>query len=737
MSRNFILLLIFSFSAIVVHAQSISGVINIYTAVSDVDGVNITVTSTTGFAVGDRVLIIQMKGAEIDESSTDAFGDVVDYHNAGFYEFADVVFVGDSVITIETPLCHTFDMDGRVQLIRVPVYDNVTITGEVTADAWDGEKGGVVVLEVTGTLTMAADINVSGQGFHGGGKCYGFFGCADLDYYNNYSGGGYGECAGGEKGEGITEIDESKSGGRWKRADGGGGSNSGQNGGGGGSNFGAGGRSAFEWTGCGVYDDVWATGGVAMDYALDRIFLGGGGGGGHQDNGLSVTDGSNGGGIVIINAATIDGAGFSINANGDDVTIVTDSEGAGGAGAGGSVVLRVDDFTSALNINAYGGNGGDILSTLWAGTCHGPGGGGGGGYVGYSLGSVPAPVVQNLAGGEAGIITSDGAFCDGTTHGAEDGDTGGNVFNLGELIFPEVDLGPDITVCEGDLYTLDAGEGYASYDWSTGDSTQEIEVTDAGEYIITITNAYGCKASDSINILLYAAAEISLPDSLEFCEGESYVLDAGEGFVSYIWQDGSTAQTYTVNEAGDYTVTVVNSDGCEATVPVNVITFPLPQIDLGGDTALCAGVKVELDAFSEGATYMWNTGETTSAITVDGPGVYKVNVKSAEGCEISDTKFIYDPCGGLIIPSAFSPNGDGMNDDFKPVVQSPIGSLYQFEIWSRWGELLFTSYDITKGWDGTYKNVNSEIDTYIWVVHYTKENCDIEIIEKGFVTLVR
>ncbi|MBC8045967.1 MAG: gliding motility-associated C-terminal domain-containing protein, partial [Fimbriimonadaceae bacterium] len=557
------------------------------------------------------------------------------------------------------------------------------------------------------------------------------------DYAVDFSSATYGDCEAGQKGEAIAEVDEDLAGGRGKLANGGGGSGTGQHGGSGGGNFGAGGRSAFEWTGCGVYDEIWSPGAASLDYSVDRIFLGGGGGGGQQDNGLSVTDGANGGGIVIINATTIEGLGYTIKAAGDAVTVVTDSEGAGGGGGGGAVILRVDDFPSALIVDVHGGDGGDIESTLWAGTCHGPGGGGGGGYVGFSAASLPATVTVNLIGGEQGFIDSPGAFCDDTPHGSENGADGGLVFNLGDLIFPEVDLGPDIEVCEGDEYILDAGDGYASYEWSTGETTQTILVIDEGEYIITVTNAYGCQASDSMNVIIYAAADVSLPDSLDFCDEESFLLDAGSGFVSYEWQDGSSAQTYLVTTGGEYSVTVVNSNGCEATVSTDVTVFPLPVVDLGNDIEACEGVQVVLDAFNEGASYFWNTGETTSSIITAHPGSYSVTVTTADGCEAEDLITILDPCGALIIPNVFSPNNDGLNDDFKPVVQSPIGDIYQFEVWSRWGELLFTSYEITSGWNGKVNNIDAEIDSYVWVVHYSKENSTIEIIEKGFVILVR
>jgi hypothetical protein len=120
------------------YSQTISGVINIYAGVTAVSGADVTVSSTTGFLIGDRVLIIQMQGAEIDESDSPTFGDITAYNNAGNYEFGTIVSITGSVITVEYPFCLDYDIpDAGVQLIRVPVYDNATIIGLISALAWD------------------------------------------------------------------------------------------------------------------------------------------------------------------------------------------------------------------------------------------------------------------------------------------------------------------------------------------------------------------------------------------------------------------------------------------------------------------------------------------------------------------------------------------------------------------------------------------------------------------------
>ncbi len=720
-------------------AQSISGIINIYTPIVDISGSVVTVTDPAGFAVGDRVLLIQMQGATINLSETDAFGDIIDYGGAGSYQFSNILAIVGSVFTLDD-YCGTFDAGAASQLVRVPVYDAVTVTGELTAPAWNGATGGVVVFEATTSVTLLDDINVDGKGFRGGSLCNGFFFCGDDGYGTDFSGPDFGECASGGKGEGIAVPDTDDAGGRGKSANGGGGSNTGQHGGAGGGNYGLGGRSAFEWTGCFPYDEIWAFGGSGLDYSVNRMFLGGGGGGGHQDNFLSVTSGADGGGIVIIRSPLITGNSNTISAKGLAVTAMSDSEGAGGGGAGGSVLLLIDDFVSTLNVDVSGGDGGDISSTFWAGTCHGPGGGGGGGFLGLSPAAVPAEVIAVLDGGAAGIINSPGAFCDDTPHGAEAGASGGIVtdINLGDLVYPIADLGPDTTVCSPASIILSPGDDYTGYLWSTGDITATLEVSVSGSYWVEVQNDFGCTDRDTIVINVVAGPIIALPDEVSFCDGETVVLDASGGGTSWLWNTGATTSSITVGDAGLYWVAAENDLGCVAQDTTNVIVFPLPAIDLGNDTAACVTFQpIVLDVTIEGGIYTWSDGSTNPELTVTTPGYLQVTVVSPDGCTATDDILIFDACAAIFIPNAFSPNADGTNDGFGPVIVDPVQE-YDFEIYNRWGEMVFSSEALEQRWDGTFKGKDAELGVYVWTIRYVSAAFNSgEVFRTGTVTLVR
>src|SRR5690606_12608671 len=140
-------------------------------------------------------------------------------------------------------------------------------------------------------------------------------------------------------------------------------------------------------------------GGALPNYNFqERLLMAGGGGGGFGDNNYVNTEGGNGGGMVLIRSNEILGNAHSILANGESVTITSNYEGAGGGGAGGTIILACSNFgtTPALNLSATGGKGGDNNNAGTLNTAHGPGGGGGGGLIGLGTSAAVAGVNSNF-----------------------------------------------------------------------------------------------------------------------------------------------------------------------------------------------------------------------------------------------------------------------------------------------------------------------------------------------------
>ncbi|MDB5267574.1 MAG: hypothetical protein JWP58_614 [Hymenobacter sp.] len=416
---------------------------------------------TTPIASGDLLLIIQMQGADIDVTNTDAYGDGVagglatsNLVNANFtagkYEYAvasAAVPLGGGTVTVATGLKNGYQNAGatalvgqrRFQVVRIPQYQNLTVSGTVAPSAWDGSTGGILALDVTGKLSFAAGakLDASGKGFRGGAgqKLTGTAtGVTNTDYRAAAPAPGL-TGAHAMKGEGIagtpryvntgsalfdTGVDGYPNGsaGRGGPGNAGGGgtdanptANDQNSGGGGGGNGSRGGRGGNAWNSNAAIGGE--PGGVFAPPSSSRLIMGGGGGAGVSNDGSGsgptlgyASSGAAGGGIVLVRTGSAAGAG-AVLANGSSGSTDVVNDGSGGGGAGGSVLFTANNTSSlnSLNLAANGGKGG-TNAPAGAATAHGPGGGGGGGII-LTNGT---PASAAVAGGSNGTTTGGVAF---------------------------------------------------------------------------------------------------------------------------------------------------------------------------------------------------------------------------------------------------------------------------------------------------------------------------------------
>ena len=440
---------------------------------------------------GDLIMIVQMSGASIDTSNTPSYGQVTNLNNAGRHEFVTVNKVQGNTITINPPcggLRYSYTASGKVQIIRVPQYTNLTINSgaSLTAPAWNGVIGGIVVVNVQNNAIINGNVEANGLGFRGGALSGAGGAGFRTDHVTNQ------QDFGAEKGESIVgyQADYDLLGGRYGRgaaANGGGGGTSHNSGGGGGAN----GTNGKAWTGQGVMDgsvvgaaawnldpgyvanlnkltDSSGGGRGGYSYAINnenalvkgpgdclwggdcrrevgglggrpvnqdtsgRIFFGGGGGAGAQNNDTGGA-GGNGGGLIYIMADTVSGNG-TLRANGANggATRGESRDGAGGAGSGGTIVVSARVLNNGLNAQANGGNGGNQLAPVapFDLESEGPGGGGAGGYIAFSGGAMTTQVNGGANGTSAAPSVSE--F---TPNGATRGATGQVVNSVAAIPF--------------------------------------------------------------------------------------------------------------------------------------------------------------------------------------------------------------------------------------------------------------------------------------------------------------
>jgi len=304
---------------------------------------------------------------------------------------------------------------------------------------------------------------------------------------------------------------------------------------------------------------------------------------------------------------------------------------------------------------------------------------------------------------------------------------------------PVVDLGKDTSFCELQPITFTAGDGLKTYLWSTGSTTVSIKATHTGLYNVVVTDSNNCKATDTVEILeIYPSPKVSLDKNITLCLGQGNVLHAGKGFTTYLWQNGDNADTLTVSNIGKYWVQVINEFGCSNRDSIIIKQLhQSPAAFLFNDSTICVDAGITLKTVRPFSTYFWSNNATTPAIQISSPGKYWLQVKDYYGCAGKDTVEITNRnCPGIFyIPNAFTPNGDMHNDIFKPTIDGVIES-YSFNIFNRWGQLLFTSFQINYGWDGNFKSIQQSAATYTWVCSYQLKNKKPQTV-KGTVILLR
>lgn len=241
--------------------------------------------------------------------------------------------------------------------------------------------------------------------------------------------------------------------------------------------------------------------------------------------------------------------------------------------------------------------------------------------------------------------------------------------------------------------------------------------TRSGIYYDTLKTAAGCDSVLVTHLTVREKPKPVLGANRNICEGQNLILNPGN-FESYLWQDMSTAQQYTVTGPGTYMVTVGNSFNCKASARVIIRDFAkLPASFLPKDQDLCSGnvLKINVPGYQ---SYSWSTGSSARNIEIRKAGSYYLTVNSFENCIGTDSITIREiNCIPIGIPNSFTPNSDGRNDLFRPTINTEI-QHYQLRIFNRVGQLVFVTNDYASGWDGRFKGQQQSSDNYIYQLSF-------------------
>lgn len=332
---------------------------------------------------------------------------------------------------------------------------------------------------------------------------------------------------------------------------------------------------------------------------------------------------------------------------------------------------------------------------------------------------------------------------------------------------PVVNAGADQNLCEGGVVTLGGNPtviGGTSFVWSgqdiiteswlssTTDANPQVNVptgtTGTYFYVVTVADPL-CPRSDTVNVVSHInpVAAIDSSGNTRICANQTVTLSVVGNYAAYVWNTGSTASSIAVNTAGNYSATVTDAFGC--TAASNVITVDVvavPNVTVFPDTLIMYGDSVvmytDLNLSSASVdSFTWYPASNISCVNCNTPTVtpqlpaqyYGVNVYSG-GCTVSDSALIrvIFP-NNFFIPNAFTPNGDGNNDNFYIQAQSGV-KVILFQVFNRWGEKV---HEGSYPWDGSYKNKPAPAGVYIYIFKLGLFGDDSAVFRKGSVTMIR
>jgi len=260
--------------------------------------------------------------------------------------------------------------------------------------------------------------------------------------------------------------------------------------------------------------------------------------------------------------------------------------------------------------------------------------------------------------------------------------------------------------------------------------------TSAGVYTDTLAGSFGCDSIVKTTLILKARPQPQLGPDRKLCADSVIELSAGN-LSAYSWQDNSTDSILQVTGPGTYWVSVTDAVNCSGNDTIIITGVPNPSNFLNATDSICSYGSLQLNAGMNFSSYQWSTGATGSIAAVTSPGIYRLRVKDNNGCSGIDSIAVYpkDCIMGFFVPTAFTPNGDGRNDRFRPLVYGNV-EAYSLVIYNRWGAAVFNSTDASSSWDGSVHGKLQASGVYVWVCRFRMKG-EKQRVEKGTVLLIK
>lgn len=282
-----------------------------------------------------------------------------------------------------------------------------------------------------------------------------------------------------------------------------------------------------------------------------------------------------------------------------------------------------------------------------------------------------------------------------------------------------------------DTFVASGGEDHITIGNFYDDLSTQTLIVDSGTTI-----RYGYYYIDEV-FLMPMPLEINGPDSI--CFGESIRIKAvNETYIK--WIDSSNPFTILSDTSFLIVAPMVTTEyiayGKYDTLSHTVTVIDYPNIFLGNDTSLCRGELLKIDLQNNAMEFLWHDGSTLSSFNIKSTGLYYVSASNFS-CKTSDSIIVQiASCEGeLEMPNIFTPNNDGYNDYFTPVIKNDL-KIISFRIFNRWGTMVFSSKNLEVEWDGTCNSEECAEGIYFWIAEFTSVSDEMSS-KKGFVHLLK
>lgn len=277
-----------------------------------------------------------------------------------------------------------------------------------------------------------------------------------------------------------------------------------------------------------------------------------------------------------------------------------------------------------------------------------------------------------------------------------------------------------------------------------------IKYADTGIYRLKQIFYFGCTSIDTFNLKVFPSTTISTQTLYSICEGNKINLSAsGTGIFKWtpstgLSNDAISNPVATPHDSTLYKVVVTNSFGCKDSADVKINVFRNPIASAGPDKTIVIGDTVLLNGLIKGtsvitswnpALFIDNAQSATPRVFPPENTQYKLTAASTVGCGISTSTVLVKVYNDIYIPSAFTPNGDGINDRFK-IFAADGYRLNKFIIYNRWGQTVFKAKTTSDGWDGNLNDQQQSTGAYIYYIEIETTQSK-KIVKKGTIMLVR